>query len=81
MHFQIDMFPLLTEKQWREYKHLEVLMNTITILQRKDVTALDADVPLLRPSLIQFNVSELRKFKTQADRVDTRRSFLLRAVP
>ena len=56
-------------------------MNTITILQRKDVTALDADVPLLRPSLIRFNVSELRMFKTQADRVDARQFCFLRAVP
>jgi hypothetical protein len=43
-------------------------MNTHTIQQRKEVTTLDADVPLLRPTLIRFNVSELRMFKIQADR-------------
>jgi hypothetical protein len=43
-------------------------MNTYIIQQRKEVTTLDADVPLLRPTLIRFNVSELRRFKTQADR-------------
>jgi len=42
-------------------------MNTNAIQKRKEVTALDADVPLLRPSLIRFNVSELRMFKQKAD--------------
>jgi hypothetical protein len=41
---------------------------------------LDADVPLLRPTLIRFNVSELRLFKTQADRSLARHFELLGAV-
>ena len=66
-------FPLLTREQGREYNHPEVLiriaslMNTYTTEQRKEVTTLDADVPLLRPALIRINVSELRMFNTQAD--------------
>jgi len=55
-------------------------MNTHTIQQRKEVTTLDADVPLLRPTLIRFNVSELRLFKTQADRSLARHFELLGAV-
>lgn len=55
-------------------------MNTQTIQQRKEVTTLDADVPLLRPTLIRFNVSELRMFKTQADRFNARHFGLLGAV-
>jgi hypothetical protein len=47
-------------------------MNTHIIQQRKEVTTLDADVPLLRPTLIRFNVSGLRMFKTEADRFDAR---------
>ncbi len=43
-------------------------MNTHTIQQGKEVTTLDADVPLWRPTLIRFNVSELRRFQTQVDR-------------
>jgi len=55
-------------------------MNTHTIKQRKEVTTLDADVPLLRPTLIRFNVSELRMFKTQADLFNARHFGLLGAV-
>jgi hypothetical protein len=54
-------------------------MNTNTIQKGKEVTALDADVPLLRPSLIRFNVSELRMFKQQADGA-LKRHLLFRAV-
>lgn len=78
------MFSPLTNKLRREYNHFEILihtaaarraslMNTQTIQQRKEVTTLDADVPLLRPTLIRFNVSELRMFKTQADHFNARR--------
>ena len=55
-------------------------MNTYTTEQRKEVTTLDADVPLLRPTLIRFNVSGLRLFKTQADRFEARHFGLLSAV-
>ncbi len=55
-------------------------MKTNHISQRKEVTTLDADVPLLRPPLIRFNVSELRMFKAQADRVSARHFGLLGAV-
>ncbi|HET9912042.1 MAG TPA: hypothetical protein VFQ13_09150 [Anaerolineales bacterium] len=55
-------------------------MNTNHISQRKEVTTLDADVPLVRPPLIRFNVSELRMFKAQANRVDARHFGLLGAV-
>jgi hypothetical protein len=61
------MFFPLTGKEAREYNRHEVRMNINTISQRKEVTALDADVPLLRPSLIRFNVSELRMLKKEAD--------------
>ena len=47
-------------------------MNTHTIPQRKEVTTLDADVPLWRPTLIRFNVSELRMFQTQVDGFNAR---------
>ena len=85
----------MTRKLGREYNHPEVLiytaappwrgrrtllMNTHTIQQRKEVTTLDADVPLLRPTLIRFNVSELRLFKTQADSFNARHFGLLGAV-
>ena len=62
----------LTDKQRQEYNHHEVLMTTNHIPQRKEVTPLDADVPLLRPALIHFNVSELRSFQAVTDRVDAR---------
>jgi len=55
-------------------------MNTHTIQQRKEVTTLDADVPLLRPTLIRFNVSEMRLFKIQADRFNARHFGLSGAV-
>lgn len=70
--FQTEMFRLLTDKQRREYNHPEVLMNTNHTHHRKELTALDADVPLLRPSLIRFNVSELRLFPIKADCVYAR---------
>ena len=54
-------------------------MNTHTI-QRKEVTTLDADVPLLGSTLIRFNVSDLRMFKTQADRFRARHFSQLGAV-
>jgi hypothetical protein len=47
-------------------------MNTTHTQPRKEMTALDADVPLWRPSLIRFNVSELRLFKGKADCVCAR---------
>ncbi len=53
-------------------------MNTKHSTQRKEVTALDADVPLLRPSLIRFNLSELRLLQTQADRPRARHVLVLR---
>jgi len=43
-------------------------MNTKNSTQRKEVTALDADVPLLRPSLIRTQLPELRLFQNEADR-------------
>ena len=61
------MFLPLTGDEAREYNRHEIRMSINTISQRKEVTALDADVPLLRPSLIRFNVSELRMFKEEAD--------------
>ncbi len=73
------MIRLLTNKRRQEYNHHEVLihriaslMNTHTIQQRKEVTTLDADVPLWRPTLIRFNVSELRMFQTQVDDFNAR---------
>ncbi len=65
--FETEMIPALTGKEGREYNRQEVRMNTNAIQKRKEVTALDADVPLLRPSLIRYNVSELRMFKQKAD--------------
>jgi hypothetical protein len=47
-------------------------MKTKHPTSRKEVTALDADVPLLRPSLIVFNSSELRLLQIQADRPSAR---------
>ena len=47
-------------------------MNTNQISHRKEVATLDADVPLLRPSLIRFNVSESRMLKEKADCVIAR---------
>lgn len=55
-------------------------MNTNHISQRKEVTTLDADVPLLRPSLIRLKVSELRMFKGQVGRVRARHFGLFGAV-
>jgi hypothetical protein len=53
----------------REYKPKQkVVMNTYHPIKRKEVTALDADVPLLRPSLIRFKLSELRLLQSLADR-------------
>ncbi|MBK9926717.1 MAG: hypothetical protein IPP66_15700 [Anaerolineales bacterium] len=48
--------------------------------QRKEVTALDADVPLLRSSLIRFNVSELRYSQNPSGRPYARHLFLLSAA-
>ena len=53
-------------------------MNTTHSTQRKEVTALD-DVPLVRPSLIRFNVSELRIPPGFASRPSVRH-FLLRTA-
>ena len=71
------MFPLLTDKLGREYNLFEVLihriaslMNTNHTQHRKEVTALDADVPLLRPTLIRLKVSEMRMFKSKAGFVE-----------
>ena len=47
-------------------------MNTNHTQHRKEVTALDADVPLWRPSLIYINVSELRMFNQSADCAEAR---------
>jgi hypothetical protein len=41
-------------------------------IQRKEVTALDADVPLLRPVLIGTQLTELRLLQYEADRVQVR---------
>ena len=60
-------------------RRIASLMNTYPTEQRKEVTALDADVPLLRSALIRFNVSRLRMFKTQADRLDARHFELIGA--
>jgi hypothetical protein len=54
-------------------------MNTTHLTQRKEVTALDADVPLLRASLIRFHLSELRLFQVEANRLQARHLFTLRA--
>lgn len=47
-------------------------MNTHHSTQRKEVTAVDADVPLLRPSLIRTQLSEVRLFHYEAYRVPAR---------
>jgi len=44
-------------------------MNTNHSIPRKEVTALDADVLLLRPLLIRTQLAELRLFQYEADRV------------
>jgi hypothetical protein len=53
-------------------------MNTQHHTPQKEVTALDADVPLLRPSLIRSKLSELRLFQYEADRPLARHLFWLR---
>ena len=55
-------------------------MNTHHLTQRKEVTALDADVPLSRSSLIQFNLSNLRLQQARVDRPNARHVFALHAV-
>jgi hypothetical protein len=70
----------LTNKKAREYNRLQVLMNRNHTQHRKEVTALDADVPLLRPSLICFKLSELRLFKRKAECVYARQLRSLGAV-
>jgi hypothetical protein len=50
-------------------------MNTYHPTQRKEVTTLD-DVPLVRPSLIRFNVSELRISQGCSSRFKVRRLLL-----
>jgi len=47
-------------------------MNTNHSTPRKEVTALDADVPLLRPSLIRTQSIDLRLLQDEADRVMAR---------
>ena len=54
-------------------------MNTYHIIQRKEVIALDDDVPLVRQPLIRFNVSELRIPQGYTSRASVRH-FLLRAA-
>ena len=54
-------------------------MNDKYLTQRKEVAALDADVPLLRPSLIRPHLSDPRLFQADADRRLARHSFALRA--
>lgn len=54
-------------------------MNTDHPTQRKEVTAVDADVPLLRPTLIRFKLSELRLFQHEANRRLARHLFGLHA--
>ena len=53
-------------------------MNTKNPTQRKEVTAVDADVPLLRPTLIRFKLSELRLFHHEANCPLARHLFGLR---
>ena len=55
-------------------------MNTTHPTPRKEVTAVDADVPLVRPSLIRFNLSELRLFQHVADRSHARHLLRLGAA-
>ena len=54
-------------------------MNTYHSTQRKEVTTLD-DVPLVRPSLIRFKLSELRLFQHVADRSHARHLLRLGAA-
>jgi hypothetical protein len=44
-------------------------MNANHPIHREEVTALDADVPLLRSPLIRTQHPELRLFRYEADRV------------
>lgn len=53
-------------------------MNSYPSTQRKEVTTLD-DVPLVRSSLIRFNVSELRTSQGYSSRSSVRH-LLLRAA-
>jgi hypothetical protein len=55
-------------------------MNTHHFTQRKEVTALDADVPLSRMSLIRFNLSELRLFRHKVNRLKARHHVGLHAA-
>ena len=54
-------------------------MNARHLTQRKEVAALDADVPLLRPSLIRSHLSDPRLFQADADHRLARHFFALRA--
>ena len=54
-------------------------MNTYHLTPGKEVTALDADVPLVRPSMIRFNVSDLRLQQDSIDRFHARHILVLRA--
>jgi hypothetical protein len=58
----------------------KAFMNTQHPTQRKEVTAVDSDVPLLRSSLNRFTLSELRLFPVEADRHYARHLFALRMV-
>ena len=58
----------------------KVLMKHKHSTQRKEVTAVDADVPLLRPTLIRTKSFELRSFKIEADRLAARHIPMLRVV-
>ena len=51
-------------------------MNTYHSTQRKEVTTLD-DVPLVRPSLIRFNVSELRSSQVPTSHSNAGHAFLI----
>ena len=53
-------------------------MNAKHLTQRKEVAALDADVPLLRSLLIRSTLSELRLFQNEADRPQARQFLALR---
>jgi len=50
-------------------------MNTYHSTQRKEMTSLDADVPLVRPSLIRLTFSELRLLRTLSGRFRARQVF------
>jgi hypothetical protein len=58
----------------------KVLMNTHHLTQRKEVTALDADVPLSRSSLIRFHLSNLRLQQARVDYPYARHVFTLHAA-